>query len=234
MCECPLRYESFRLKTFEKNWNNLFLRKDILARSGFYFIGPRDRVKCFFCEIQVEKWMPGEDEIAEHKKWSPQCPQLKNMSTCNIPLRVLTEIDQTVGQDVCGSCDMNTHMTNTQQFNEEQTFFLSESKIIAFVFDKKRNNDEFRLQNRKTEDFIILNKHILEEEIIYIAKELLRVNIQHPTFQLRVNKHVQIYQTDIDSYKFKINNNHIVLTEKDLFSLIDIEKSLNFIYINYF
>lgn len=229
MCECPLRYQSFRLKTFDKNWEHTFLRKHTLANSGFYFIGPRDRVKCFFCEVEIEKWVPGDDVVTEHKKWSPKCPQVNFMSTCDIPI---IEIDQSVGRDVCGTRDINGNITRNQQLNKKKYFFLNECKTVSLVFDKQVKNHEFKLLNKTTEDFIVLNKHILEE-ILCMIKELFQIDIKYPFFHLPRNKNVQIYQTDIDTYKIKVNNKNIALTEANLFSLLNIEKFLDIIYVNY-
>lgn len=39
-----------------------------LARAGFYFIGPPDRVRCFSCQKTVENWHTGDTPVQRHKE----------------------------------------------------------------------------------------------------------------------------------------------------------------------
>lgn len=39
-----------------------------LARAGFYFIGPPDRVRCFSCQKTVENWHTGDAPVERHKE----------------------------------------------------------------------------------------------------------------------------------------------------------------------
>lgn len=39
-----------------------------LARAGFYFIGPPDRVRCFSCRKTVENWHTGDKPVQRHKE----------------------------------------------------------------------------------------------------------------------------------------------------------------------
>lgn len=178
----------------------------------------------------MEKWVPGDNEITEHQKWSPQCPIINNMETCNMPI---IEIDSLLGEDVCGpyNMDMQTHMIHNQKSNDKRIFYLNEFKIIALIFNVFENNDDFKLENTKTGEFIVLNKLILQE-VLFLTNELLRVNIKHPFLQTVPSKYAKIYQVDTDSYKIKVNNKQIILVERDLFSLLDIEKFVNIVYIN--
>ncbi|XP_034398635.1 E3 ubiquitin-protein ligase XIAP isoform X1 [Cyclopterus lumpus] len=44
-----------------------------LARAGFYFTGPADRVRCFSCQKTVENWCKGDTPVERHKEVSPSC-----------------------------------------------------------------------------------------------------------------------------------------------------------------
>ncbi|XP_028271881.1 E3 ubiquitin-protein ligase XIAP [Parambassis ranga] len=44
-----------------------------LARAGFYFTGPSDRVRCFSCQKTVENWCRGDTPVERHKEVSPSC-----------------------------------------------------------------------------------------------------------------------------------------------------------------
>ena len=45
-----------------------------LAKAGFYYIGPGDRVRCAFCKVNLHNWKEGDDVYEEHDKYAPACP----------------------------------------------------------------------------------------------------------------------------------------------------------------
>lgn len=81
-----LNIEEQRLKTFERNWPLTFISARTLAKTGFYYIGPQDQVRCYFCKVEVSQWDAGDNEVTEHSRWSPHCPLLKRRDTPNVPL----------------------------------------------------------------------------------------------------------------------------------------------------
>lgn len=103
MSFCPeapdMRREDERLKTFEK-WPVSFLRADVLARNGFYYLGRGDEVRCAFCKVEIMRWEEGDDPAADHQRWAPQCPFLRRRAGVgNVPL----DAPATDGRDECGS-----------------------------------------------------------------------------------------------------------------------------------
>lgn len=101
-----LSREENRLKTFDTNWPHTFISPRILAKTGFYYIGPHDQVKCYFCKVEISSWESGDNEVSEHSRWSPNCPLLRRRETANVPLEPTTELDQLlppVSYDVCGT-----------------------------------------------------------------------------------------------------------------------------------
>ncbi|XP_049956247.1 putative inhibitor of apoptosis [Schistocerca serialis cubense] len=67
-----------RLRTFRHgDWPVSFLAAEEVAAAGFYFLRRGDdAVKCFYCDVVVNKWEPSDDPLAEHRRWSPRCPFL--------------------------------------------------------------------------------------------------------------------------------------------------------------
>lgn len=57
----------------------------MLAKVGFFYKGPGDLVKCFFCNVQIELWKAGDDELGEHIRLSPNCPFVKRRAASNVP-----------------------------------------------------------------------------------------------------------------------------------------------------
>lgn len=116
-CFKDMHKEEQRFKTFNANWPHSFIAPRILAKTGFYFIGPHDRVKCFFCGVMVFDWEIGDDEVSEHSRWSFNCPLLRRRKTLNVPIDPVFELNYLLPQisyDVCGPYDFARHSSSTQ------------------------------------------------------------------------------------------------------------------------
>lgn len=102
-----LHHEENRKKTFDdNNWNNPHIRDtNLLAKSGFYFLRPPDTVKCIFCAVKLSQFEAGDDIIAEHMKYSQNCPLMRRRSTQNVPIDA-AELDAVLppaSYDECGA-----------------------------------------------------------------------------------------------------------------------------------
>ncbi|KAF7473159.1 baculoviral IAP repeat-containing protein 2 [Marmota monax] len=77
----PYRYamstEEARFLTYNM-WPLTFLSPLELARAGFYYVGPGDRVACFACGGKLSNWEPKDDAMSEHRRHFPNCPFLEN------------------------------------------------------------------------------------------------------------------------------------------------------------
>lgn len=80
-----LNVEANRLRTFE-NWPVSFIDKHQLALLGFYYYGPNDLVKCYFCGVEVGMWEEGDDVLSDHMRWSPSCNLIRRHRTDNVPI----------------------------------------------------------------------------------------------------------------------------------------------------
>ncbi|XP_008048328.1 baculoviral IAP repeat-containing protein 3 [Carlito syrichta] len=69
--------EKARLRTYQM-WPLTFLSPTDLAKAGFYYIGPGDRVACFACGGKLSNWEPKDDAMSEHLRHFPRCPFLEN------------------------------------------------------------------------------------------------------------------------------------------------------------
>ncbi|XP_068844254.1 baculoviral IAP repeat-containing protein 2 isoform X2 [Capricornis sumatraensis] len=69
--------EEARFLTYQM-WPLTFLSPSELARAGFYYIGPGDRVACFACGGTLNNWEPKDDAMLEHQRNFPNCPFLEN------------------------------------------------------------------------------------------------------------------------------------------------------------
>uniref|UniRef100_H2ZML3 RING-type domain-containing protein n=1 Tax=Ciona savignyi TaxID=51511 RepID=H2ZML3_CIOSA len=55
------------------NWHENALDKKALARSGFFYLGNRDRTQCFNCMGVLKNWRPGDDINTIHSESFPTC-----------------------------------------------------------------------------------------------------------------------------------------------------------------
>ena len=104
MATIELNVEAQRLRTFDR-WPVAFIDKHQLALLGFYYFGPCDLVKCYFCGIEVGMWEEGDDVLADHVRWSPLCPFICRLRTNNVPINedLLNRMLPNVGVDVYGT-----------------------------------------------------------------------------------------------------------------------------------
>lgn len=77
-----------RLQTFNGNWqDNYCVRPTDLARNGFIYCGPKDKVKCVFCLNSLWGWEPGDSIQGEHQRYYPECPFVRGQCEhLNVPL----------------------------------------------------------------------------------------------------------------------------------------------------
>lgn len=78
-CSHAMTTEEARLLTYN-TWPLSFLSPADLARAGFYYVGPGDRVACFACGGKLSNWEPKDDAMSEHRRHFPSCPFLENSS----------------------------------------------------------------------------------------------------------------------------------------------------------
>ncbi|XP_017474492.1 PREDICTED: death-associated inhibitor of apoptosis 1 [Rhagoletis zephyria] len=96
--------EDERLKTFE-NWPLEWLNKKELAQTGLFYTGEDDKVKCYFCEVEIGRWEREDQPVNEHLRFSPNCPLLRRRTTNNVPLNgeTLNRVLPPISYDVCGN-----------------------------------------------------------------------------------------------------------------------------------
>ncbi|XP_065342052.1 baculoviral IAP repeat-containing protein 7-B-like [Cloeon dipterum] len=72
------KYEAHRLYSLLKKSDWLYVGPFSLAKSGFYYTGDGDNVRCVFCNLEVRGWEEGDTPDGEHQRWNPNCPFLRN------------------------------------------------------------------------------------------------------------------------------------------------------------
>ena len=93
------KYKSYnkRLSTFFERFWPVSLNQDNfkMAEAGFFYSGFGDIVICAFCGLSLNKWLPNDDPISEHRKFNQDCKfvrlfQDKNSNTNRINLNSIS------------------------------------------------------------------------------------------------------------------------------------------------
>ncbi|CAB3386805.1 Hypothetical predicted protein [Cloeon dipterum] len=71
-------YETHRLYSLLKMNDWQHVGPFSLAKSGFYYTGEADNVRCAFCNLEVRGWEEEDTADGEHRRWNPNCPFLCN------------------------------------------------------------------------------------------------------------------------------------------------------------
>uniref|UniRef100_A0A3Q4BXJ3 RING-type E3 ubiquitin transferase n=1 Tax=Mola mola TaxID=94237 RepID=A0A3Q4BXJ3_MOLML len=83
-----LKREGERIRTFH-NWPaDAAVTSGDLAKAGFFFLGPGDKVRCFCCGGILRCWVHGDSPAVEHKRHFPTCGFILGRAVGNIPLQV--------------------------------------------------------------------------------------------------------------------------------------------------
>nr|XP_026695219.1 zinc finger protein isoform X1 [Ciona intestinalis]XP_026695220.1 zinc finger protein isoform X1 [Ciona intestinalis] len=78
-CQHPvnshMRHLDSRIVTFDSRWPKNKTQATIqqIAKAGFFYLGERDRVKCWYCNGGLQNWDPDDEPWTEHAKWFPTC-----------------------------------------------------------------------------------------------------------------------------------------------------------------
>ncbi|XP_029973630.1 baculoviral IAP repeat-containing protein 7 [Salarias fasciatus] len=86
--EPGMRREGERLRTFCSWPADAPVTSGDLAKAGFFFLGPDDKVQCFCCGGILRCWVHGDSPAAEHKRHFPACSFILGRAVGNVPLQV--------------------------------------------------------------------------------------------------------------------------------------------------
>ncbi|XP_008552293.3 baculoviral IAP repeat-containing protein 7-B-like [Microplitis demolitor] len=77
--------EQRRFETFAGWTGPPTLLRD-LAAAGFFYIGVGDQVTCYECAVRIGRWEEGEDPVASHRRWQPNCRFVQTLPIVDITL----------------------------------------------------------------------------------------------------------------------------------------------------
>lgn len=83
-----MKQELRRLDTFVMWPIGHIVSPQLLARDGFYYKGPADRVQCAFCDGVLCDWVKGDYPNVEHDKHFPDCHFIRGKNVGNVPIAI--------------------------------------------------------------------------------------------------------------------------------------------------
>ncbi|KAG9332535.1 hypothetical protein JZ751_014633 [Albula glossodonta] len=84
LVEPRMRSEEERFRTFQDWPSDAPVTAVDLAKAGFYFLGPGDKVQCFCCGGILRYWVHGDSPLGEHKRHFPTCSFVLGRNVGNI------------------------------------------------------------------------------------------------------------------------------------------------------
>jgi len=73
MASVARRVETFTDHLTSWQRNNLRATITDMAEAGLYYLGERDKVKCWYCNGGLCNWQVNDEPWFEHAKWFPTC-----------------------------------------------------------------------------------------------------------------------------------------------------------------
>lgn len=142
--------EDERLRTYDNNWPLDWLDKRELAMTGMFYTNQDDKVKCYFCEVEIGRWERDDQPVPEHLRWSPNCPLLRRRTTNNLPLNpeALERILPPVSYDICGSNDTNALDVLENSYSESRSGQSVQPLGISFSPALQLNSAPANMQPR--------------------------------------------------------------------------------------
>lgn len=125
-----------RIRTFIGRWKLNFITPEQMAKAGFYYLGPGDRVRCMFCAKEVDRWQPGDNPVTEHKRVSPLCIFFKENPGSDVcghneppPICHSTDINVRIIQDFMGTVCIEQ---KSKVLPANKAFTAYESRLRSF------------------------------------------------------------------------------------------------------
>lgn len=127
-----MRNEARRLRTFQR-WpaTSLVSPRD-LAKAGFFYIGPRDEVRCFCCGGVLKDWAPGDCPVAEHHKFFPSCKFICSEAVGNQEIPPQEAVDAVDGQLVSLLQGMDSEEAALPHEPEYPAMVTEEARLLTF------------------------------------------------------------------------------------------------------
>ncbi|CAF1642756.1 unnamed protein product [Adineta ricciae] len=153
---------------------------DDLVKSGFFYTGQQNIVRCFHCDGSLEKWGANDNPLIEHVRWFPCCSYAKQLAGDQLYNRIRQAQNDLTAQ---------THMQISPTAGRTQLEIPNEallSRLVAARLDlpitQRLISQNFKLSiiKRCWEDQLRLKRNDFVSDCdLYIACLVLQKQIEH-------------------------------------------------------
>ena len=138
-----MRSRKARLQTFLDNasrWPTHRIRATLadIADAGMYYLGERDRVKCWYCNGGLQNWEMDDSPWEEHAKWFPLCEFVLQCKGPQFIHRIVTK---------------HPGLRRPMLYNPSTS--SSAREIAVIVNQSQSNNHEFRNESQTSHPVVV-------------------------------------------------------------------------------
>nr|XP_034338472.1 E3 ubiquitin-protein ligase XIAP isoform X2 [Crassostrea gigas] len=127
-----------RLDTFSC-WSSPQRRED-MALAGFYYTGCGDRVRCAFCNLQLQEWNIDVEPFSRHMHENPRCPFIEKPTCC---MNMTSLIDEEVVEEVLafGFQWTDVEVAVAKLLSCRCTDEITALEILKYLFQNEKENE---------------------------------------------------------------------------------------------
>jgi hypothetical protein len=239
------KVEGDRLKSF-KNWKppptfndviNPSITPYTLSEAGFFYEGPRDKVRCFWCDGGLEDWLPNDDAWTEHASWYPGCRYVFLLKGGDFIANALLTLSDEERQLAANINYNNAGLDFLHRQNDDPTYRIRQQDWYTVLnglgFENVELEELARAHNFHLESFDITS--IVDALLARRANDL---SDQQLTTVMNTEDNVNILLNDLNSLNIsnntlddphlqKLNTNAKAAINQRLPTLIDLSLYLN-------
>ena len=168
-----MRSEAAHLQTFRDRsdeWpaHRIAATPEQMSQAGLYYLGERDRVKCWYCNGGLQNWARFDNPWFEHAKWFPTCEYLLQKKEPEFVVNVFNRfpnLDRPAAINLAGSFVENAPQTASR------LRFLPSSDEFPQIFDPREQRR--KLEKRLNEE-MQASSFVAEEKMMGFSDEKIR------------------------------------------------------------
>lgn len=129
-----------RLTTYSCWPSQIPQHREDMALAGFYYTGCGDRVRCAFCNLQLQEWNIDVEPFSRHTHENPRCPFIEKPTCC---MNMTSLIDEEVVEEVlaCGFQWNDVEVAVARLLSCRCTDEITALEILKYLFQNEKENE---------------------------------------------------------------------------------------------
>ena len=134
------RFEESKSREQSFRYSNHLMYAEKLSKSGFFFIGGRDAVQCYYCGLIVYSWNITDNPDVEHLRHSPTCQHIKDKTKDSITLS--TDLMFVMLEEIQ---NLKEKMNNIKDVLQKQVCKERVDEVDRFSAETVKSDDGYKL-----------------------------------------------------------------------------------------